>query len=159
MGNEANCTVKFGKQKGRGKGKKQRRKFRVEWREPKVLIIFAMDRRGRLAPKSRPWIDGTFAGPDEAMELLAMHLHRLGAATAKVVVFLADGAPWIWDRLDWVTQRVGLKGCGRAIPTVLRGFLCLCALHQAYSCHLRLLAGRQVSAIRFIPDTAQAEDA
>jgi len=97
------------KQKGRGKGKKQRRKFRVEWREPKVLIIFAMDRRGRLAPKSRPWIDGTFAGPDEAMELLAMHLHRLGAATAKVVVFLADGAPWIWDRLDWVTQRVGLK--------------------------------------------------
>ena len=43
------------------------------------------------------------------MELLAMHLHRLGAAAAKVVVFLADGAPWIWDRLDWVEQRVGLK--------------------------------------------------
>ena len=97
------------KQKGRGKGKKQRRKFRVEWREPKVLIIFEMDRRGRMAPKSRPWIDGTFAGPDEAMELLAMHLHRLGAAAAQVVVFLADGAPWIWDRLDWVRQRVGLK--------------------------------------------------
>jgi hypothetical protein len=97
------------KQKGRGKGKKQRRRYRVEWREPKVLIIFEMDRRGRMAPKSRPWIDGTFAGPDEAMELLAMHLHRLGAAAAKVVVFLADGAPWIWERLDWVTQRVGLR--------------------------------------------------
>jgi hypothetical protein len=97
------------KQKGRGKGKKQRRKFRVEWREPKVLTIFEMDRRGRMAAKSRPWIDGTFAGPDEAMELLAMHLHRLGAAAAKVVVFLADGAPWIWERLDWVEQRVGLK--------------------------------------------------
>jgi hypothetical protein len=96
------------KQKGRGKGKKQRRKFRVEWREPKVLIIFEMDRRGRMAPKSRAWIDGTFAGPDEAMELLALHLHRLGAAAAKVVVFLADGAPWIWERLDWVEQRVGL---------------------------------------------------
>jgi hypothetical protein len=97
------------KQKGRGKSKKQRRKFRVEWREPKVLIIFEMDQCGRMAAKSRPWIDGTFAGPDEAMELLAMHLHRLGAAAAKVVVFLADGAPWIWDRLDWVEQRVGLK--------------------------------------------------
>lgn len=96
------------KQKGRGKGKKQRRKFKVEWREPKVLIIFALDRKGRMAAKTRPWIDGTFAGPDEAMELLAMHLHRLGAAAAKVVVFLADGAPWIWDRLDWVAQRVGL---------------------------------------------------
>lgn len=96
------------KQKGRGKGKKQRRKFRVEWREPKVLIIFEMDRKGRMAAKTRPWIDGTFAGPDEAMELLALHLHRLGAAQAKAVVFLADGAPWIWDRLDWVVRRVGV---------------------------------------------------
>ena len=96
------------KQKGRGKGKKQRRKFKVEWREPKVLIIFKMDRKGRMVPRSRAWIDGTFAGPDEAMELLALHLHRLGAAQAQVVVFLADGAPWIWDRLDWVVQRVGL---------------------------------------------------
>ncbi len=97
------------KQKGRGKGKTQRRRFRVEWREPKVLIIFEMDRRGRMVRKSRPWIDGTFAGPDECMELLAMHLHRLGAAKATVVTFLADGAPWIWDRLEWVEKRVGLR--------------------------------------------------
>jgi hypothetical protein len=97
------------KQKGRGKGKKQRRRFRVEWREPKVLILFEMDQRGRMAAKSRAWIDGTFAGPDECMELLAMHLHRLGAAAATVVAFLADGAPWIWERLAWVEQRVGLR--------------------------------------------------
>jgi hypothetical protein len=67
-----------------------------------------MDRHGRMAPRSRAWIDGTFAGPDEAMELLALHLHRLGAAAAKVVAFLADGAPWIWERLAWVERRVGL---------------------------------------------------
>jgi hypothetical protein len=97
------------KQKGRGQDKKRRRKFRVEWREPKLLIIFTMDKNGRMQRDRRPWIDGTFAGPDEAMELLAMHLHRLGAAAAKVVVFLADGAPWIWDRLDWVSKRVGLS--------------------------------------------------
>ena len=100
------------KQKGRGKGKKQRRRYKAEWREPKLLIIFEIDEQGRMKKKSRPWIDGTFAGPDEAMELLAFHLHCLGARQAAVVVFVADGAPWIWDRLDWVEQRVGLPaGC------------------------------------------------
>ena len=57
---------------------------------------------------SRPWIDGTFQGPDECMELVALHLHRLGVAQAEVVTFLADGAQWIWERLAWVERRVGL---------------------------------------------------
>jgi hypothetical protein len=95
------------KQKGRGKGKKQRRRYKAEWREPKLLIIFEVDEQGRMKKETRPWIDGTFAGPDEAMELLTFHLHRLGAAQAEVVVFVADGAPWVWERLDWVQQRVG----------------------------------------------------
>ena len=57
---------------------------------------------------TRPWIDGTLNGPDHAMELLAFHLHRLGAARAKAVSFVSDGAPWIWNRLDWVIGRAGL---------------------------------------------------
>jgi hypothetical protein len=102
------------KQKGKGKSKKQRRRYKAEWREPKLLIIFEMDEQGRMKKKTRPWIDGTFGGPDEAMELLAFHLQRLGAAQAEVVVFVADGAPWVWDRLDWVQQRVGLA-TGRTV--------------------------------------------
>jgi hypothetical protein len=47
-------------------------------------------------------------GPDHLMELLAFHLHRLGAAHAKIVSFVSDGAPWIWNRLDWVERRAGL---------------------------------------------------
>jgi hypothetical protein len=102
------------KQQGRGKSKKQRRRYKAEWREPKLLIIFEIDDHGRLKAKTRPWIDGTFAGPDEALELMAFHLHRLGAGQAEVVVFVADGAPWVWERLDWVEQRVGLKA-GQAV--------------------------------------------
>jgi hypothetical protein len=89
-------------------GVKHRRKIRIEWREPKLLIVYRCDRKGRIVPGSRPWIDGTFAGPDHLMELLAFHLHRLGAALARRVSFVADGAPWIWNRLAWVEQRVGL---------------------------------------------------
>jgi hypothetical protein len=105
------------KQKGRGKSKKQRRRYKAEWREPKLLILFEIDEQGRMKKKTRPWIDGTFAGPDEAMELLAFHLHRLGATHAEVVVLVADGAPWVWERLDWVQQRVGLPA-GRVVAVL-----------------------------------------
>jgi hypothetical protein len=97
------------KQKGKGKSKKQRRRYKTDWRDVKLLIIYEIDEQGEKVRSSRPWIDGTFGGPDEAMELLSMHLHRLGAAQAEVVVFLADGAPWIWERLEWVAKRLGLR--------------------------------------------------
>ena len=98
------------KQRGKGKHKKQKRRYKGQWREPKLLTIFEIDDNGQMVRQSRARVDGTFAGPDEVMELLAMHLHRLGAAQAEVVVFLADGAPWIWERLGWVVKRVGLDG-------------------------------------------------
>jgi hypothetical protein len=90
------------------KGVKHRRKIRIEWREPKLLILYLSDRRGRMLKGTRPWIDGTMSGPDHLMELLAFHLHRLGAARAQAVSFVADGAPWVWNRLDWVIGRAGL---------------------------------------------------
>ena len=90
------------------KGVKYRRKIRVEWREPKLLILYKSDRKGRMLKGTRPWIDGTMGGPDHLMELLAFHLHRLGAARAQTVSFVSDGAPWIWNRLDWVIGRAGL---------------------------------------------------
>jgi hypothetical protein len=97
------------RQKGKGKNKTQRRRYRTDWREPKLLIIVELDERGRMVPGSKPVLDGTFEGPDELMELLAMYLHLFGAASAKLVSFGADGAPWVWDRWDWIIKRVGLK--------------------------------------------------
>jgi hypothetical protein len=117
-GKRVACCIDAGKtrlrrvtrrQKGQGKNKKQRRRYQADWRDVKLLIIYEIDAHGDKVRTSRPWIDGTFAGPDEALELLAFHLHRLGATQAEVVVFLADGAPWIWERLSWVAQRVGLR--------------------------------------------------
>ena len=89
-------------------GKRKRKKFRVEWREPKVVILFEVDKKGRMVRGSRPVIDGTLQGPDALIELVAFHLHRMGAAQAQVVTFVADGAPWIWKRLDWVVAQVKL---------------------------------------------------
>jgi hypothetical protein len=93
----------------RRKGKTKRKKLKIEWREPKVLILFELDEKGRMVRASRPVIDGTLQGPDALIELVAFHLHRLGGAKANSVMFAADGAPWIWKRLDWVVARVGLE--------------------------------------------------
>jgi hypothetical protein len=90
-------------------GKIKRRPFQVEWREPKLLILFETDEKGRMAKGCRPLIDGTLRGPDALIELLTFHLHRLGAAQAQVVTITADGAPWIWARLDWVIAQLGLE--------------------------------------------------
>src|SRR5271163_4836637 len=92
-------------------GKRKRKKFRLEWREPKVVILFEVDKKGRMVRGSRPVIDGTLQGPDALIELVAFHLHRMGAAQANVVTFVADGAPWIWKRLDWIVAQVGLDPC------------------------------------------------
>lgn len=108
-GGRVRTRVVVRKKRDKRSGQKRRQKFRTEWREPKLLIVFEMDKRGRMVRGSRPWIDGTFQGPDACAELLAMHLHRLGAAAALSVAFLSDGAPWIWERLAWIEQRVGLK--------------------------------------------------
>lgn len=97
------------RQNGRGKTKTQKRRFRTDWREPKQIIVFEMDERGRMKTGTQPILDGTFQGPDEILEVLAMRLHQVGASQAKVVAFRADGAPWIWERVEWVIQRLGLK--------------------------------------------------
>src|ERR1019366_4202541 len=97
------------RQKGQGKSKTQKRRFKTEWREVKQIIVFEMDEQGRMKKDTQPILDGTFSGPDEIMEVLAMRLHQLGASAAEVVAFRSDGAPWIWDRLDWVIKRLGLQ--------------------------------------------------
>ena len=96
------------RQKRKGQRITRRRRYEARWREPKLLIIFELDAHGRMRRGSRAWLDGTFQGPNHVMELVAFHLHRLGAAQAQSVTFLSDGAPWIWERLTWVQQQVGL---------------------------------------------------
>lgn len=82
--------------------------FQADWREPKLVTIFAHDEQGKMLKKSKATIDGTLLGPDAIAEIVAMHLHRLGAARALSVTFVADGAPWIWDRLARIIEWAGL---------------------------------------------------
>lgn len=89
--------------------KRPQQTFDAEWREPKLVTIFVHDERGRMEKQSQATVDGTFLGPDALCELIAMHLHRLGAAKAKSLTFVADGAPWIWDRIPRIVRLAKLE--------------------------------------------------
>ena len=94
---------------GRSK-KRPRQTFDAEWREPKLVTIFVHDEHGRMEKESRAVVDGTFLGPDAIAELVAMHLHRLGAALAASITFGGDGATWIWDRIPMIVRLAKLDG-------------------------------------------------
>lgn len=103
--------------KYKGRHKLRPRSWKAKWREPKSFVIFELNDKGRMKAGTKAYIDSTLQGPDAYMELLAMRLFQLGAVDAEEVVFFADGAPWIWNRLDAVAHLVGLDS--RRITMVL----------------------------------------
>ena len=94
--------------KGR-KTKKKRTRYRTDWREPKLLIIYTVDPEGRKERSFPPVIDGTLKGPDALFALLGYYLAQLKIEQADRILFVADGAPWIWNRLKNAVSDWGLK--------------------------------------------------
>jgi hypothetical protein len=90
------------------KTKKGRRRSTGAWREPKVLLIYVVDAEGKREASFAPVIDATLQGPDAVFALLRTYLQRLEITRADQVLFLADGAPWIWKRVPLLVHALGL---------------------------------------------------
>lgn len=91
------------------KTKKVRNRYHTDWREPKLLIIYVVNEQGRLDKKFSPFIDGTLNGPDEIFGLIKYYLKKLNIILADKILFVADGAHWIWDRVEKLIKSLGLK--------------------------------------------------
>ncbi|NNF95886.1 MAG: hypothetical protein HKM94_03040 [Halobacteria archaeon] len=97
------------REKKRGnKTAKGRNRFRGAWREPKLFIIYVVDAEGKLDRSFMPIIDALIRGPDAMFKLLHAYLSQLNLTAADQVLFIADGAPWIWNRIPDVTKPLGL---------------------------------------------------
>jgi hypothetical protein len=94
--------------KGR-RTKKGRRRYRTDWREPKLLAIYVVDEEGKIDRSFTPVLDGTLKGPDAVFGLIEQYLSQLGIEEATKVLFIADGATWIWKRVGAMFKRLGLK--------------------------------------------------
>jgi hypothetical protein len=92
-----------------GKTRKGRKKFSPKWREPRLFIIYAVDDEGRMADDFPPVIDGTLGSCDQLFAILLAYLRGLNLTEAARVLFVADGAAWIWRRVPKLIKSLGLK--------------------------------------------------
>jgi hypothetical protein len=97
------------REKKRGKKTaKGRNRFRGAWREPKLFIIYVVNAEGKLDRSFMPIIDALIRGPDAMFKLLHAYLSQLNLSEADRILFIADGAPWIWNRVPDLIKRLGL---------------------------------------------------
>jgi hypothetical protein len=99
------------REKKRGpKTKKGRTRYDGSWREPKLLIIYVVDDQGKLEKSFTPLIDGCIRikNPDALFLMLEGYLKSLGIQNAARVLFVADGARWIWKRVPGLVEQLGL---------------------------------------------------
>ena len=97
------------REKKRGKKTaKGRNRFRGAWREPKLFIIYVVDAEGKLDRSFMPIIDALIREPDAMFKLLYAYLSQLNLSEADQVLFVADGSPWIWNRVPDLIKRLGL---------------------------------------------------
>ena len=88
---------------------KGRNRYRTDWREPKLLIIYVVDEKGQMDREFLAVIDGTLGGPDAIFKLMEFYLRELKISTADKILFVADGTRWIWNRVRALLRRLGVK--------------------------------------------------
>jgi hypothetical protein len=88
---------------------KGRSRYKGAWREPKLFIIYVVDADGKMERSFMPIMDANIRGPDTLFKLLGNYLGQLGISEAERVLFVADGARWIWNRIAALVHRLGLK--------------------------------------------------
>jgi len=91
------------------KTEKGRTRYSTDWREPKVLIIYVVNDEGEMERQFCPFIDGTMKGPDAVFSLLKYYLSKLALDKADSVLFVADGARWIWNRVPELFRELGIS--------------------------------------------------
>ena len=96
-------------EQARSQDRQGRNRYRTDWREPKLLIIYVVDEKGHMDREFLAVIDGTLGGPDAIFKLMEFYLRELKITTADKILFVADGARWIWKRVEALLRRLGVE--------------------------------------------------
>lgn len=94
--------------RGRKRADQKRQGYETPWREPKLFTIYVLNAHGCVERAWTPYHDATLGDADEMFALLEAVLRALHIEDAARVVFLGDGASWIWERVERVCWTLGL---------------------------------------------------
>lgn len=96
---------------GKRRYNSHRHGYKGEWIEPKLLTIYVVNPLGKRVNTAEIPVtnDGTYGKLQPFLELLEMHLVRLGINLASQVVLIADGAEWISETYPSTTATSGLS--------------------------------------------------
>ena len=120
------------REKKRGpKTQKGRKPIQVAWREPKLFIIYVVDEKGKQSTTFSPVIDGLIQGPNAMFTLLKQYLKQLDIQEADQLLFISDGATWIWNRVPTLIQDLGIDDA--RVHLLIDFFHALQHLHKAAS--------------------------
>ncbi len=123
--------TRLNKEKGE---KNKRNPYDTPWREPKLFVIHVINEDGTMSAAELPIYDATIAHAGKCFELLTAYLKALQIQDAAEVLFIADGAHWIWDR-----ARKMLLSLGVARDKIIE------AVDYYHACeHLWLVLNKQV---------------
>jgi len=101
--------IRIRKNKRGPKTKKGRSRYTTKWKEPKLLIIYTVNEKGEKERCFYPFIEGTMKGPDAIFGLIKFYLLKLDITKADKILFVADGARWIWNRVPELVKELGLS--------------------------------------------------
>ena len=84
------------------------RRYDAPWREPKLFTIYVLKADGTIDERYQPVYDATLGDCEQMFPMLEGYLKALGAHQAQQLVFVADGAKWIWERTQKLVSELGL---------------------------------------------------
>jgi hypothetical protein len=121
-------AIKRGRKTAKG-----RNRYRTDWREPKLLMIYVLNEERKMDQEFLAVLDGTLDGPNAVFALMESYLRELKVESADQILFIADGARWIWNRVEPLMRGLGIK------PQQING---LVDFYHAVE-HLAAIAGKK----------------
>jgi hypothetical protein len=103
--------------KGKKKMGQQRQGYHTDQKESKLFTLYPIDETSRKLNKQLlPYNNGTKTERDPFKQLFKRHLYKTGIVAASQIIFICDGAPWIWNTIEKIINKLNIKTNHLRIP-------------------------------------------